>query len=142
MRTMLRNKKNRRGATVVEFALVAPVFFLSLFACIDFARFWMAEAIVENTAFQTARNVSVFGATSAEAEEYARAELAILAIGDFNLEITPFIDGNIQTGEITDETTEIQLELSIPAAELSMFSRFFSSAPLVRTTSKQTNRPN
>lgn len=136
----MKNRKTRRGATAVEFALVAPVFLLCLFACIDFARFWMTEAIVENAVFQTARHVSVFGATEADAREYAQQELSYIGISEFEIEIAPFANEQRQT-VIDDGTTTVQVQLTVPASELTMFSRFFSNAPLVRSTAKQTNRP-
>jgi Flp pilus assembly protein TadG len=42
-RTRFRNGRNRQGAAVVEFALVAPLFFLLVFGIIEFGRLIMVQ---------------------------------------------------------------------------------------------------
>ena len=138
---MNRKKQKRQGATVVEFALVAPLFFLTVFGCIDFARFWMAESIVENAVFQSARHVSVFGGNQTEAEEFATRELAVVGISDFTLRLTAFENGTPQPNGIDDDTTNIKVEIEVPSEGVSIFSRFLSGQPLIRSTTTSTNRP-
>ncbi|MEX2137654.1 MAG: TadE/TadG family type IV pilus assembly protein [Pirellulales bacterium] len=48
-------RKNRRGAAVVEFAIVAPVFFLFVFGMIEYGRMVMVQQILTNASREGAR---------------------------------------------------------------------------------------
>jgi Flp pilus assembly protein TadG len=48
-------RKNRRGAAVVEFAIVAPVFFLLVFGMIEYGRMVMVQQILTNASREGAR---------------------------------------------------------------------------------------
>ena len=50
-----RFRRNRRGATVVEFALVAPMFFALLFAIIETALMFFASQVLETATQDSAR---------------------------------------------------------------------------------------
>src|ERR1700704_1498808 len=50
-----RFRRNRRGSAVVEFALVAPVFFALLFAIIETAIIFFAGQVLESVAQNSAR---------------------------------------------------------------------------------------
>jgi len=139
MRNIL-TKKNRKGTSSVEFAVVAPVLFLTIFSCIEFSRFWVAETYVESAVFQTARDLSVFGARLDEGRPFAANVLATVGIDEFEIEITPSNDGALQT-EIDDTTTLIEVTVSVPSSELSLVSQYLSGVDIVRTAEFQTNRP-
>jgi Flp pilus assembly protein TadG len=48
-------KRRRRGQALVEFSLVAPMFFLLIFAIIDFGRYVYYVQILNNAAREGAR---------------------------------------------------------------------------------------
>jgi Flp pilus assembly protein TadG len=48
-------RKNRRGAAVVEFAIVAPVFFLLVFGMIEYGRMVMVQQVLTNASREGAR---------------------------------------------------------------------------------------
>jgi Flp pilus assembly protein TadG len=48
-------RKNRRGAAVVEFAIVAPVFFILVFGMIEYGRLVMVQQILTNASREGAR---------------------------------------------------------------------------------------
>jgi Flp pilus assembly protein TadG len=48
-------RRNRRGAAAVEFAVVAPVFFLMIFGMIEFGRMVMVQQILTNASREGAR---------------------------------------------------------------------------------------
>jgi Flp pilus assembly protein TadG len=52
-----RFRRNRRGSTVVEFALIAPVFFGLLFAILESALFFFADQTLESVAQNSARMI-------------------------------------------------------------------------------------
>jgi hypothetical protein len=60
----LRRVRRPRGQALVEFAFVAPIFFLMLFAIIDFGRYVYYVQILNNAAREGARYAIVHGANS------------------------------------------------------------------------------
>ena len=140
MRSRSKKYKNRFGASAVEFAVVAPVFFLTVFTCLEFSRFWMSETYVESAVFQTARDLSVFGATVEEGRPFAANVLGTIGIQEFDIEISPF-DGEVPQTEINDSTTRITVTSSVPASEISLVNSILSDVNIVRTGEFNTNRP-
>ncbi len=57
-------RRGARGQALVEFALVAPLFFLLLFAIIDFGRYVYYVQIINNAAREGARYAIVHGSNS------------------------------------------------------------------------------
>ncbi len=49
------SRRKRRGAAVVEFAIVAPLFFLLIFGMIEFGRVIMVQQIITNASREGAR---------------------------------------------------------------------------------------
>jgi Flp pilus assembly protein TadG len=65
--------KTRRGATVVEFALVAPVMFLLIFGVIEFGRLMMVQQAMTNAAREACREASLATTiNSADVDSVAR----------------------------------------------------------------------
>ncbi|PQO32103.1 pilus assembly protein [Bremerella cremea] len=62
----------RTGATIVETAIVMPVFFMFVFAIIEFGHAIMINNVMKNACRTAARWGSATGATTAEVEQYAR----------------------------------------------------------------------
>jgi Flp pilus assembly protein TadG len=56
-------RKNRRGAAAVEFAIVAPIFFLLVFGMIEYGRMIMVQQVITNAAREGARTAVLDGAT-------------------------------------------------------------------------------
>ncbi|MCE5267671.1 MAG: pilus assembly protein [Planctomycetaceae bacterium] len=54
-RSCRRCRRNRRGAALVEFAIVAPIFFLLVFGIIEFGRAIMVQEIITNASREGAR---------------------------------------------------------------------------------------
>ncbi len=57
--------KNHKGAAFIEFALIAPIFFLVTFAIIDFGRMMWLNNTVEHVAAEGARYAAVRGSDKA-----------------------------------------------------------------------------
>ncbi len=60
------HRKRRLGASAVEFAVVAPVFFLLVFGIIEFGRMVMVQQMMTNAAREGARRAVLSGATANE----------------------------------------------------------------------------
>lgn len=65
----------RTGATIVETAIVMPVFFMFVFAIIEFGHAIMINNVMKNACRTAARWGSATGATTAEVEQYARDKM-------------------------------------------------------------------
>ena len=74
---------------MVEFAIVAPVFFLFTFACIEFARVNMLRNTAEIAASEGARVAALPGATVAGCLAETEAELSILGVTGHTISVTP-----------------------------------------------------
>lgn len=121
---------------MVEFAVVAPVLFTVIFACIEFTRFAMIRGLAEDAAYEAARCVVVPGATSAEATAEAQRIMGAMGIANLSVTITP-LNGATTQGAIDDNTTEIRVVVSIPFSQNSLLvPRYFSGSTniVARTT--------
>jgi len=73
---------NERGATAVEFALVAPIFLIFVIGIIDLGRLFYIKNIMQSTVEQSARYAMVnASASQAALEAYAAARAASLFSG-------------------------------------------------------------
>ncbi|MCL6251484.1 pilus assembly protein [Altererythrobacter sp. KTW20L] len=70
--------QDRSGATIVEFAILAPIFFTFLFGTIEGSRLMWVQQTLETVAYSTSRCASVSDdcATSATQQSYAVARAA------------------------------------------------------------------
>lgn len=84
-----RTPRRRKGAVAVEFAVVAPVFFLFIFGCIEFGRLNMLHHAADNAAYEAARHAIVPGATSAEAKDRANATMDVFGVNGATVTIVP-----------------------------------------------------
>ncbi len=65
----VRNRFDRRGATVVELAMAAPLFFLIVFALVEFSRLAMAQHAIAGVAREGARRAAL--AVTSDSSEVA-----------------------------------------------------------------------
>jgi Flp pilus assembly protein TadG len=63
-----RSQKRRRGAAVVEFAIIAPIFFLLVFGMIEFGRMVMVQQILTNASREGARKAVLDGVSNGDVE--------------------------------------------------------------------------
>lgn len=98
--------QSRRGATAVEFALVCPMLFLTIFGIIEFARLNMVRNSIENSAFEGARNAIVPGATASAAEAASRQVLNAAMISTAQISVSPAV--------IDFTTPEVTVTVSVP----------------------------
>jgi Flp pilus assembly protein TadG len=126
-----RRRRNRRpirkkGAALVEFALVFPVFILIIFTCIEFARLNMIRNMMQDAAYYAARVCIVPGATEAEAE--AEANRFLNSMGTRDAQII------INDGEGLDENSSaVSVQIVVPLASNALLTSKFTGQ-LVLTT--------
>lgn len=106
------------GVSMVEMAIVAPVFLMILFAGIEFSRICIIRNAANNAAYQAARQVMVPGATVADAQAEADRLLGILGVKTFTLSVTP--------DPITSSSERVTVSISIPAKDNGWMVALFS----------------
>jgi Flp pilus assembly protein TadG len=82
-------RKNRRGAAVVEFAIVAPVFFLLVFGMIEYGRMVMVQQVLTNASREGARQAVLDGATSSSVQTAVTNYLTGASISGATVAINP-----------------------------------------------------
>jgi Flp pilus assembly protein TadG len=82
-------RRNRRGAAVVEFAVVAPVFFLLVFGIIEYGRMVMVQQLITNASREGARRAVLDGATTTEVTTVVGNYLASGGIHGATVTVTP-----------------------------------------------------
>jgi Flp pilus assembly protein TadG len=117
-------RHKRIAATLVEFAVVCNVLFVSIAACMEFTRLNMARNLVQDAAYFAARTAIVPGATAAEAE--AEGERIMGAI--FNNGFTVTCNG------ITDETEEVSVRVAVNLDEVAFFTPMFLQGIEIEST--------
>ena len=119
-----RNRKSKSrqrnlGSVCVEFALVSPIFFLIIFASIEFARVHMIQSAAENACFEGARRGIVPGATAESCRAQCEEILRIAGVQDFTVQVTP---NNI---DATTEVINVSADIPITARNSFGISAFF-----------------
>jgi Flp pilus assembly protein TadG len=81
--------RKRRGASAVEFALVAPVLFLFIFGMIEFGRLVMVQQILTNAGREGARLAGLDGVTTADVTTAVNNYLTNTSISGATVTVNP-----------------------------------------------------
>jgi len=109
-------RKNRRGAAVVEFAVVAPVFILLVFGMVEYGRMVMVQQVLTNAAREGARKAVLDGANATTIKTDIVGYLTAAKVNGVttsNVTISP-ADPNAATAG-----TPITVTISVPFANVS-----------------------
>ena len=124
---------SRRGATAVEFAIVAPIFFLLLLASFEFSRLNVLRHTADNAAYEAARNAMVPGATAAEAIAKANSILRVVGTRGARVTINPTALG--------PEVDSINVRIDIPLSQNGwVVPRFTRGSTLTAQSTLRTER--
>jgi Flp pilus assembly protein TadG len=85
----LRRKSLRRGAAVVEFAIVAPVFFLMVIGFIEFGRAMMVQEVLINASRVGARMASTTSSTTTAVQSAVTTYASSVAVPNVLVTVTP-----------------------------------------------------
>jgi Flp pilus assembly protein TadG len=140
MRTLVNNPRRRwvnpvvprRGATVVEMAICAPVLFALVFGAVEFSQVNMIRNSADNAAYEGARAAVTPGATAASARKTAKDELTNLGIRGATVTVTP--------SDLTGADT-VTIDISVPLNKnFWTVPKFFKNITLNRTCTLQIER--
>jgi hypothetical protein len=106
-------RRNRRAAAAVEFAVVAPVFFLLVFGLIEYGRMVMVQQMLTNASREGARHAVLDGATSTEVTTIVNDYLSSGSISGATVTVTPNPPTNAEFGD------PVTVAVSIPFSQVS-----------------------
>ena len=125
---------NRRGATVVEFALTLPLFLLFLLAAFEFGWLNVVRHTADNAAYEAARQAVVPGATSAEATAKANQLLNIVGARGATVTITP--------NPLTSSADKVTVTIDVPMNKNGLLvPRFTGKTSIHASSTLRTERP-
>ena len=105
-------RKKRHGAAAVEFAIVAPIFFLLIFGIIEIGRAVMVQQIITNASREGARRAVLEGATVADVSNIVTTYLANASLPSAAV---AFPQGN---PESVSYGNPVEVRVSIPYAQV------------------------
>lgn len=141
--------KRRRGATVVEFAVVAPILFLLVFGIIEFGRYVMLHQIAITSTREGCRK-AVLGSTTSDqqVETVVRNYLAAGGVqssvaidpAKVTVDVTPSFDFDPTdpNSERPEPGTPITVDVQMSFAETSWLPGDFFGLGIVNVTSSTT----
>jgi Flp pilus assembly protein TadG len=134
-------RRNRQGAAAVEFALVAPVFFLMVFAIFEFGRAIMVQQVLTNAAREGARVAILDSPTPTHDLVVSTVNTYLQSAGLPSASASVAIDaGSSHATEPTDASVKygapVKVTVQIPYNSVSWLpiSRFFPNKNLTAST--------
>ena len=100
-------RRNRRGAAVVEFAVVSPVFFLLVFGMIEYGRMVMVQQMLTNAAREGARVGVLDSSTASEVTSKVNSYLTAARINNATVTCDPSNPSSAGYGEAVTVTVSI-----------------------------------
>jgi Flp pilus assembly protein TadG len=127
-------RKNRRGATAVEFAITLPVFLVFLLAAFEFGWLNVLRHTADNAAYEAARAAIVPGSNQTDAQNKATNLLNIVGARKAKITITP--------NPVTVDTEKVTVSIEIPMDSNGLIApRFTGKTKIVASSTLRTERP-
>ncbi len=127
-RQKLGNSTNRKGAALVEAAIVLPVFFLAIVGIVEFGRGMMVSQLVTNGSREAARRSVFDGSTNTDVEAFVKNKLsnsigcsaADIAVG---ITITPDPNNSTTGNDLANAQPFdlVTVQVSVPYDKVSFF---------------------
>lgn len=116
----------RRGAAVVEFAVVVPLFFLFMFAGLEFAVLGTIRSTSHNAAYEAARKLVIPGAVVADGIAEANRIMSVVGVDSLTVTVTPNV--------IEDTTQQVTVNIDIPYASNAIFVPYFTGSVILHSS--------
>jgi Flp pilus assembly protein TadG len=113
----MRSGRKRQGATAVEFAIIAPIFFMLMLGIVEFGRAFMTADLLTEAARRACRVATIEGSTSAQIGQAATDFLTSVGISGESVGIS-INDAPLNTVEAQymPAYTEMTVVVTIPAS--------------------------
>lgn len=115
----------RRGAALVEFAMVFPILMLCFYGMIELSRVLLLQHTVDTASYEGARCAIVPGATSQDAIECASSLLTTAKLKNATVTVTPTI--------ITESTPLVTVLVELPVRENAWMTPFWFTKGTVKS---------
>lgn len=102
-----RYRNKRKGAAAVEFAVVAPIFFLLVFGMIEYGRMVMVQQVITNASREETRRAVFDGATATEVQTVVNSYLQGGSISGGTVTIDPSAPETAVYGDPVSVTVSI-----------------------------------
>jgi len=106
-------RRKRRGAAVVEFAVVVPVFIILVFGMIEFGRMVMVQQVLTNASREGARRAVLDGVTTTEIETTVNDYLQSGSVTGATVTVTPNPPSSAEFG------APVTVDVSVPFDQVS-----------------------
>lgn len=116
----------RLGAAAVEFAIVANIFLVMTFTCMEFARMNMVRNLAQDAAYFAARHSIVPGATTAEAIAEADRIMSSMITNGYTVAVS----------DLDDEATHVSVTVQVDLAQVAFFAPFFLPDTTIETVAR------
>ena len=114
----------RRGASAVEFAIVANILLIMILTCLEFARMNMVRNLAQDAAYYAARQAMVPGATASEAEAEVERIMGALLSNGYYASISP----------LDENSSSVTVTVGVDFAEVALFAPLFMPNSVIETT--------
>ena len=118
----------RTGAAAVEFAIVAPMFFILVLGSLEFGRLNVIRHTADQAAYEAARHAMVPGATVAEARQHADRMLRIVGTRGAQIDVQP--------AELGPDVDEITVTVEVPLGQNGWITPRFTQNTTIRALSR------
>jgi Flp pilus assembly protein TadG len=123
-----RRSQIRAGAAAVEFAIVAPMFFVLIIASLEFGRLNVIRHTADQAAYEAARHAMVPGATAAEAIRNAERMLQLVGTRGAQITINPTVLG--------PDDNDITVTIDVPLNQNGWITPRFTSSTTIHAVSR------
>lgn len=131
-------RKYRRGAAAVEFAFVAPVFFLLVFGMIEFGRMVMVQQLLTNASREGARMGVLDGSTTSSVTSAVTTYLTNSSINGATVAVSPSPPSSAGYGQPVTVTVTIPFsQVSWLPSPMFLGGRTMSASSVMRRESVQ-----
>jgi Flp pilus assembly protein TadG len=134
MALLRRQPGTRSGASAVEFAVVAPVFFLVVLGIIEFGRMVMVQQVITNAAREGARIAVLDGSTTVKVTQRVNDYLSAARLSGATINVSPSPPSSAKYDE------QVSVEVRIPFSAVSALARPFMSKATVLTANSVMRR--
>ena len=131
-----RRSRKRRGAAVVEFAVVSPVLILLIFGILEFGRLAMVQQVLTNASREGARRAILEQTTSSEIQSVVNDYLTTASISGATVTVSP---SSLNSAGFGDPVT---VRVSVPFEQVSWIPPWFlGGQTLTAETLMRAERP-